>query len=177
MSMNIDDMPVGNSGGGGEEAENPFGLPDEQPPAAPKEDESKKPLEERLVSKKWNTKAEAFEELATELKTSEGSDLLYQYMESVKKFLLEKHPSSLEKVLLFFTEFIKKCSQSQATENQADWITALINNGVSHTRPKIKETALECIAEIVATSEEFNELAEPLAKLMKQSNPKVNSFS
>jgi len=61
----------------------------------------------------------------------------------------------------------------QASQNQADWITALISNGVGHTRPKIKETALECIAEMIAISENFEELAEPLNKLMKASNPKV----
>jgi len=58
------------------------------------------------VSKKWNVKADAFEELATALKTSQGDDLVNQYMEQVKKFLNEKHPSALEKVLNFFIAYI-----------------------------------------------------------------------
>lgn len=67
-------MPVGQSSGSG--ANNPFGseFPDEQPPSsAPKN----LPMEDKLVSKKWNERASGYEELSDKLKQlSSGTDAL-----------------------------------------------------------------------------------------------------
>ena len=54
--MELDELPVGGS--------NNDQFKDEMPPETVQNPDADKPLEERLVSKNWGTRAEAFKEIA-----------------------------------------------------------------------------------------------------------------
>lgn len=81
--MEVDDLPVGGAPGGS--GGNPFGseFPDEAPPSS---QPSNKSLEERLVSKKWNERASAYEELSEQIKRvkSAKDSLLHEHSEGFK---------------------------------------------------------------------------------------------
>ena len=96
--MDVDDIPVGQSSGAG--AENPFGS--EYPDQEPKSNESaNKTMEEKLVSKKWNERASAYEELSEKLKhvSKKKDPLLYDHSEGFKKYLKDANPGALEKAV------------------------------------------------------------------------------
>ena len=93
----MDDIPVG----GGSSNNNQF--MDEQPPAAKKEDaDADKPLEERLLSKAWATRAEAYKQLGEKYKQAKPNsddDLFREHSEKWQKYLADMNPGALEKSL------------------------------------------------------------------------------
>ena len=94
----MDDIPVGGGGnnGGGDPFANAF--PDSAPPS---NEPSNKTLEEKIVSKKWNERASAYEELTEKIKlVSKSKDpLLYDHAEGFKKYLKDNNPGALEKAV------------------------------------------------------------------------------
>jgi hypothetical protein len=95
--MDMDDLPVG--GAPSKSGGNPFGseFPDEQPP---QESTSNKSLEEKIISKKWNERASAYEELSETLKTKKSSDPIFDdHSDGFKKYLADNNPGALEKAV------------------------------------------------------------------------------
>lgn len=96
--MEVDDLPVGGAPGGS--GGNPFGseFPDEAPPSS---QPSNKSLGEKIVSKKWNERASAYEELSEQIKKvkSAKDPLLYDHSEGFKNYLKDNNPGALEKAV------------------------------------------------------------------------------
>lgn len=105
--MDIDDLPVG---GGKQSAfnENPFGaeFPNQ---AAQSNNSSNLSLNDKLVSKKWNERAEAYEELSEAIKyISDSKDpLFYDHSDGFKKYLSDSNPGALEKAVDLCIEYVK----------------------------------------------------------------------
>lgn len=104
--MDLDDLPVG---GGKPNAfgANPFGeFPDQE---MPNNNSGNMSLNDKLVSKKWNERASAYEELSEAIKyISDSKDpLFYDHSESFKKYLSDSNPGALEKAVDLCIEYVK----------------------------------------------------------------------
>lgn len=103
----MDDLPVGGGNKGG-----PSEFPPDEMPGNNTNPDADKPLEQRLVSKTWSVRKDAFEELRNQLKTlpeNSGGDQMMEHASKWATYLMEPNPGALEKVLDCFLEFIKKC--------------------------------------------------------------------
>ena len=95
----MDDQPVGGGSGPG-----PKEFADDGP-AAKANPDADKPLDQRLISKTWSIRKEAFEELMGQMKKlSENSSkgLMAEHASNWAKYLAEPNPGALEKVLECF---------------------------------------------------------------------------
>ncbi len=91
----MDEIPVGQSTKNNQftEEQEPFEI------IAPDAD---KPLEERLVSKTWSTRNDAFKEICEMFKQAEqncANDTFKEYASKWTTFLTDGHPTSLDKAL------------------------------------------------------------------------------
>lgn len=67
------------------------------------------PLEQRVVSKNWSVRANAFDELNKMYLDGSGSEPVYQdYVEQWKVFLKDTNPGALEKALTALENCLKK---------------------------------------------------------------------
>jgi len=98
----MDDVPVG---GGNSK------FMEEQPSANAKNDDADKPLEERLLSKNWNTRADAYVELQGQFKSAPlncANDSFKDYATKWPNYLSDNNPGSLEKAIDLFQTFLEK---------------------------------------------------------------------
>ena len=117
----MDELPVGGGGKG------PSEFPSEQP-AAQANPDADKPLEDRLVSKAWAIRKDAFEELKNKFKNlSENTKgEMNEHASNWGKYLLEANPGALEKVLECFLEFIIKTDPSILSGMQVSIIKPMV---------------------------------------------------
>jgi hypothetical protein len=109
----IDDLPVG--GGGGSSKNNDaaggpgFGDEDSGPKQIATADHSA-PIEQRLVSKNWQVRAKAYEDLSDMFKSTKNpqDDVFRDHSGSWKKYLNDNNPGSLEKCIDSMQVFIDK---------------------------------------------------------------------
>ena len=96
-------MPIGGGGKG------PSEFPSEQP-AAQANPDADKPLEDRLVSKAWAIRKDAFEELKNKFKNlpENTKGQMMEHSSNWSKYLNEANPGAMEKVLECFLEYIIK---------------------------------------------------------------------
>lgn len=169
--MEVDDLPVG--AGSGKSGGNPFGseFPDEGPPPdAP----SNKTLEERIISKKWNERASAYEELADLLKTKDSKDpIFYDHCDGFKKYLADNNPGALEKAVSWYIEYVNKAPTTIISDMQATAINLIISKSVAHLKPTLQEKGLEAIWWIIENNEDFEGVSEAVCKPIKGTNVKV----
>jgi hypothetical protein len=173
--MDVDDMPVGQ--GNSKAGNDMFGseFPDQNTSS---NGGSTKSLEERLVSKKWNERASAYEELAEQIKkVSKGKDaLLYDHSEGFNGFLKDSNPGALEKAVDLYIEFIKKADNSIVNNMKSATIDLLISKSISHLKPSLQEKGMEAICCIIENTEDFEGVSEVICKQMKSTNVKVSNF-
>lgn len=96
--MEIDEKPVGGGGGGGAAAAmDEFANPASTSAAV----DHSGPLEQRIVSKNWQIRAKAYEEITEKFKSAaNGSEEVFRdHSGNWKKYLADNNPGSLEKCL------------------------------------------------------------------------------
>ena len=100
MQTDLSELPVG--GGGGK-----TGPPVEEFASA-KEVDNSGPIEQRLASKNWQVRANAFEEMTNAFRNtnSEKAQEFRDHASSWKKYLADANPGSLEKCLDALEMFI-----------------------------------------------------------------------
>jgi hypothetical protein len=101
-----EDRPIG----GGKTDLSEFERPPEQPSAAA---EATGSLEERVISKKWDVRVAAFEEITLTLRNAKNGneDCYGEHGSQFKKYLADSHPTALEKVLGSLEAWIDKGDQ------------------------------------------------------------------
>lgn len=171
--MEVDELPVGgsNNNGGGD----PFGseFPDQ---SKSNDNAADKPLEERIVSKKWNERASAYEELSEILKkvTSSKDPVFYDHKEGFIKYLADNNPGALEKAVNCYIEYVKKAPDSVVRDIQEKSIDNLIAKSISHMKPTLQEKGKEAICCIIESTEDFEGVSEAVCKSIKSNNVKVS---
>ena len=140
MQPAIDELPVGSSSNSNQPEE--FAPDSASAPAA----DTSGPLDQRLVSKVWNVRAQAFEELTSLFKfaTSKHDEAFREHASSFGKYLQDANPGALEKVLDSLEAFTDKCDSKVVAANQNDYIKALVEKCVGHMKPTIKQKGLDC---------------------------------
>lgn len=142
-------------------------------------DTSNKSLGDRIVSKKWNERAGAYEELTEQIKkVSKGKDpLLYDHSEGFNNYLKDNNPGALEKAVDLFIEFIKKADDSIINNIKSATIDLLINKCISHLKPSLQEKGMEAICCIIENTEDFEGVSEAVCNSVSSTNVKVSNFS
>jgi len=135
---------------------------DEQPPSAPSggNADADKPLEERLVSKAWLTRAEAFQELGSKFKAAKpncADDTFREHSTNWAKFLADINPGALEKALDCFAAYLDKVQPALLGDTQITCFKPLVEKCLGHAKPAIKGKALENFLLIFEVSEKFDE--------------------
>lgn len=173
--MDVDDLPVGQAAS--KSGPDPYAseFPDESKAGG---GASNKSLEERIVSKKWNDRASAYEELSEEIKKvkSAKDPLFSEHSEGFKKYLADNNPGALEKAVDCYIEFVKKASNNIIAEMQAVTIDLLISKSISHLKPSLQEKGMEAICCIIENTEDFEGVAEAVCTQIKSNNVKVSGF-
>lgn len=166
--MNIDDVPIG-----GNKKQDFSEFPEEEQATPQATDDG--PLEDRILSKKWNVRAAAYEELTTQIQnTHDDSDPIFSiHAPGFKKYLADSNPGALEKALNLLSEFLRKASVYVITEMQTETLKLLITKCGSHMKPVIKQQACECAALFPWSTNNFENLSEPFVECMKSSNIKA----
>lgn len=171
--MELDDLPVGSKPGkaGGDPFGSEFPDQDDSTPSS-----SNKSLSDRLVSKKWNERAGAYEELCETIKQVKNSKdpLFGDHAESFKKYLSDSNPGALEKAVDLFIQYVDKASDGIIKEIQPIAIDLLITKSVSHMKPSLQEKGMEAICAIIENTDGFEEVAECVSKTFSSSNVKVS---
>ena len=168
--MDVDDIPVGGSKPGA----NPFGseFPEE---AMPKSNSASGPLEDRILSKKWNERASSYEELSELIKNAKNSKdpIFYDHSGGFSKYLADVNPGALEKAVDWFIMFVNKASKGIISDIQFGAIDLLITKSISHMKPTLQSKGLEAIWCIIESTEDFEGVSEAVCKCIKSSNVKV----
>lgn len=164
--MQLDDLPVGGGEGAAQLDEFAAG-------AGPAAADHSGPLEQRLVSKNWQIRAKAFEELTTVFKTEGSQDAFRDHCGNWKKYLADSNPGALEKCLDALNAFIDGCEPKMLASFQADLIRALTEKCLCHVKQSIKTKSLECFALLFEVSEAFDEALEVMTELLATKNQKV----
>lgn len=142
--MDVDDLPVGQAAS--KPGPDPFAseYPDSSGGGG---GASNKSLEERIVSKKWNDRASAYEELQEQIKKvkSAKDPLIYDHSEGFKKYLADNNPGALEKAVDCYIEFVKKASNTIISDMKATTIDLLISKSISHMKPSLQSKGMDAI--------------------------------
>ncbi len=99
----MDDLPVGQK--------NENDKFNEGPGAEKNNADADKPLEERLVSKNWSTRADAFKEICDQFKKAPNNcanESFRDYASKWQQFLSDANPGSLEKALEAFQAYLDR---------------------------------------------------------------------
>ena len=100
----MDDMPIGGKGGG----ENPV----QSAPSSSELADNTGPLEKRIVSKNWKTRADAYDELSAlceNAKVDSKEPIFSEFVIMWKEILKDSNPGALEKALACLEKFLAKC--------------------------------------------------------------------
>ena len=133
------------------------------------------PIEQRIVSKNWQVRAAAYDEVAQLFRNADTPfDQVYRdYSSDWKKYLADSNPGSLEKCLDALTLFIDKADPKLVVVYQNEIIKVLIEKCVGHAKPTIKHKALECFNLMFEVTETFEESVETMTECLNSKNQKV----
>ena len=154
----------------------------EYPPdevAAPKASpDADKPLEQRLVSKTWSLRKDAFEELRNAFKSlpeNSSNDQISEHASKWATYLMEPNPGALEKVLDCFQEFIRKCEPGLLSSIQVSLFKPMIEKQLGHAKASLKAKSLDCMLLFFEFSENFEEdTMDTLLNFCKSTKQKVS---
>ena len=126
------------------------------------------PLEQRVVSKNWQARSKAFEEITAMFNAASNpaEDCFRDHSGQWKKYLGDNNPGSLEKCLDALLAFIEKsgCKMVQSTQNEI--IRSLIDKCLGHVKASIKSKAMECFLLCFEVSESFDDSQEPVIEML-----------
>jgi hypothetical protein len=128
--MELDELPVGGN--------NNDQFKDEMPPEQAENPDADKPIEERLASKSWGTRAEAFKEIAAKFKQASpncANDEFRDYASKWPTFLLDNNPGSLLEALEALAAFLDKASKDLVGQCQMPVIKVLLLKCLGHAKP------------------------------------------
>ena len=123
---------------------------------APEEagEEETGPLENRVDSKIWKTRAKAYEELSQELKYNSSLFELYAFY--VERFISDSHPCAQEKGINVLQIYIEKSPHSILPYSKAI-IKILIEKGISSTKSTIKSLSSSIILDFFSIQRDNSE--------------------
>jgi hypothetical protein len=162
----VEEQVVGISSGA-----NPFDGPVEE-----KEVETG-PLTQRIVSKRWDTRVLAYEELAKLMGSSAGEGaenlqtLYNEHHGKFQKYIVDTHPGAQEKALEAFIVFFKTYPKAQ--EKGDLYLKILIEKILISMKPAIKKKCKETALEVFKLAEDFEALCDMPLSLLTIKNMKV----
>ena len=137
--MNNDDIPLAATGC--------YDLGSERPLESEEEQKDEGPLEDRLVSKQWKTRANAYDEFKS-LLTSNLFESLWDFNPT---FIGDSNPSAQEKALEAFSEYLKSPVYKPVSDKTL--IKVLVEKALSSVRSNIKSLALSVFLDFIATKD------------------------
>ena len=151
---------------------NPFSsIPDEAPEEAGEEETG--PLEKRLESRVWKTRATAYDELASSLRSD--TSLLDQYSSLLVKFLSDSHPCPQEKSLEIFKVYLS-LSPRVLIQNNELFVKLLIEKCVSSSKSSISKTSSSILLDYFAEHKDnFEGFIQGLVQSLNNKNVKVQA--
>lgn len=98
------------------------------------------PLEKRIVSKNWSTRASAYEELtkmSNDSSKASKAEFFKDHVGSWKEYLKDSNPGALEKALTCLLAFVDKIHPSLIVEHQNAILAMLVEKCLGHAKPVI----------------------------------------
>ena len=133
--------------------------------------ESNAPLEQRLVSKNWQIRANAYDELCDIFNQAQPADECFrEYSGGWVKYLADSIPGALERCLDALNAFISNCDPKFLATVQNEIIKVLVEKCLGQNKPSIKSKSSECFLLIFEVSEQFAESEETMLELLKSKN-------
>ena len=136
------------------------------------------PLEQRIVSKNWNVRAQAYDDLnklCVEASVNSKEPFFIDHVDKWKIYLKDTNPGALEKALGCLENFLKKIQAKVLLDSQNGIITILCEKMLfTHAKPGIKAKSLECYLLLFEASENFDDSIETMQGLLKHKNVKVS---
>jgi cytoskeleton-associated protein 5 len=161
----MDDVPIGGKGA--------YAIPESELPDDSTEVESG-PLESRLESKVWKTRALALEELAKLLR-SEDSPPFDQFLSGVHKYIGDSNPGAQEKGIDVLSIYIEK-RPDMITSVSEDLVKNLVEKGVANMKTNIKNASLENLLNLFgAHTGNFEPFVNGLLSSLNNKNVKVQA--
>ncbi|CAH8557444.1 unnamed protein product [Dicrocoelium dendriticum] len=120
----------------------------------------------------WKARVQGYTE-AVKLfssQTSENAPIFNEYVGLMKKFVMDSNAIAQESAMDAVLAFVENASV--ATKCASDLCTALVTKGLSATRAKTKEKAVECLMQLVEL-ERHETVCEELLKGLGNKNPKL----
>lgn len=140
---------------------------------APEEtgEEETGPLESRVESKIWKTRAKAFEDLAHELKSNPC--LFDTFASSLTRFISDSHPGAQERALEVLQIYINSAPNLILSHSE-NLVKALVEKCISSTKASIKNMGSALILDFLAEHREnFDGFIEGLVQMLNNKNLKV----
>lgn len=139
---------------------------------------TEEPLSNRIKSKIWKIRQEAFEELTQLFKNSSPSDEIFiEYSLSLPKLINDSNPASQEKALIAFQTYLEKCPSSKISNiDFCETVKTLIDKCLSPGKPTIKLISNEVLLSLFEKAETLNTtnlIFEGLISSFNNKNPKI----
>lgn len=137
------------------------------------------PLEERLKSKNWSVRANAYDELNKVFAdpACTGKEPAFsEYVGSWKDYLKDSNPGALEKALGCLENFLKKVQAKTLLDSQNGIITVIIEKMLlTHVKAGVKAKAMECFLLLFECTANFDDIIDTMSTLLKHKNVKVSA--
>lgn len=138
------------------------------------------PLETRIVSKNWNVRAQAYDDLNKLSKDAaiDSKEPFFQaHVDQWKVYLKDTNPGALEKALDCLISFLNKVQAKVLLDSQNGIIQIIIEKMLlTHARPGIKAKSLECLLLLFEVTQNFEDSSETLLTLLAHKNVKVSNI-
>jgi hypothetical protein len=135
-------------------------------------EEEQKPLEERLKSKNWKARKNAYFYILTTLKTER---CFANYQSLYETFLEDQHTSALESAMEVVHFYL---NESDLALSQINGIFKhLLEKCMTNSRANIKQTAKEMIATCFEISSDSSSICHCIKSLLENKNPKIQSVA
>lgn len=163
-----DDRPVGGGSGAA--------MDDSQQNQQASHSDATGPLEQRVLSKNWQVRKKAYEEI-TGLIEQGDQEAAREQSSQWKKYLNDNNPGSLEVCIDALRVFIDKADKRIVQSVQNEVLKALIEKCLGHAKPTIKQKGLDCFLLCFEVTEVFEESFEALLEMLNSKNQKVSQGS
>lgn len=136
------------------------------------------PLEGRMVSKNWNVRAQAYDDLnklCIDAQVNSKEPFFIDHADKWKIYLKDTNPGALEKALGTLENFLKKIQPKQLLDSQNGIITIICEKMLlTHAKPGIKAKSLESFLLLFECTQNFDDSIETMQGLLKHKNVKVS---
>ena len=137
------------------------------------------PLETRIVSKNWNVRAQAYDDLnklSVDATIDSKEGFFQTHVDQFKVYLKDTNPGALEKCLDCLVNFLNKIQAKVLLDAQNRIIQIIIEKMLlTHAKPGIKAKSLESLLLLFEVTQNFDDSEDTLQTLLKHKNVKVLS--